>query len=61
MIMKYTCPTCGYDAAIWHLRLDTSLLELCENCIQDFCNAKSHVSVFELNKHGIRKLVRKCT
>lgn len=56
MIPRYTCPTCGNDFAVWHLRLDTSPLELCENCIRDFSQPNSHVSVFVLNRR--RKTVK---
>ena len=59
MIIKYACPTCGYDSATWHLRLDTSLLELCENYIQDFSNPNSHISGFTLNKRGTKRVIRR--
>lgn len=50
MIARYTCPTCGYEFAVWHLRLDTSPLEMCENCIRDFIKSDSHVIGFALNR-----------
>ena len=59
MIVKYTCATCGYDSAVWHLRLDESRLELCENCVRNFSKPDSHISGFTLNKRETRRVIRR--
>ena len=47
---EYTCPTCGYDKAVWHVRLNTSSLSLCENCLPKFSNRNSRISSFRLER-----------
>lgn len=49
MTRKHTCPTCGYEA-VWMLRISTSNLTLCENCLPEFSNRHSHVYSFRLRK-----------
>lgn len=55
MTRYYTCPTCGYEFAVWHLNLDTSRLEMCENCVRKFMSRDSHVSGFVLNRRVYRR------
>ena len=50
MVKPYTCPTCGNDSAVWHLRISTSSLTLCEKCYGDFCNRYSRINSFSLNE-----------
>lgn len=57
MITHYTCPTCGYDRAVWHLRLNNSAVSLCENCLHKYSNRYSHVSGFVMNNSFRRKQV----
>lgn len=49
MITRYVCPTCGYDKAVWHIRLNLSRLDLCENCYSRFQTPSNHISSFSLN------------
>ena len=58
MITHYTCPTCGYDNAVWHLRLNNSAVSLCENCLPKFTNRHSRISGFVLNNSILRKKVK---
>ena len=61
MIKTHTCPTCGYEA-VWVLRISTSNLTLCENCLPKFSNKYSHVYSFRLRKevhHETHKLTVK--
>ena len=53
-IKEYVCPTCGYDKAVWHVKLNTSSLSLCENCLPEFSNRNSRVSSFRLNGKNMR-------
>ena len=46
---EYTCPTCGYKKAVWHVRVNTSSLSLCENCLPEYSNRYSRISSFYLN------------
>ena len=55
MTRKHTCPTCGYDEAVWMLRISTSNLTLCENCLPEFSNKYSHVYSLRLRKESIRE------
>ena len=48
-IKEYTCPTCGYEKAVWHVRLNTSSLSLCERCLPEMSNRYSRISSFYLN------------
>ena len=48
-IKEYTCPTCGYEKAVWHVRLSTSSLSLCERCLPEMSNRYSQISSFYLN------------
>lgn len=48
MVSKY--PTCGYKEARWMLRISTSNLTLCENCLPQFYNKYSHICSFRLRK-----------
>ena len=57
MIARYVCPTCGYDKAVWHIRLNLSRLDLCENCYSRFKTPSNHVSMFVLNTKTARYLV----
>ena len=57
MITRYVCPTCGYDKAVWHIRLNLSRLDLCENCYSRFKTPSNHVSMFVLNTKTARYLV----
>lgn len=50
MIKSYKCPTCGYEDAVWLLRIDTSRLTLCENCYPQFVNKYSRINSFRLNR-----------
>lgn len=51
MIKTYQCPTCGYAHAVWKLRVNTSALTLCENCLPMFSNKYSRINSFKLNNH----------
>lgn len=50
MIARYICPTCGYEFAVWHLRLNTCEKNLYENCISRYITMNSHVEGFVLNR-----------
>ncbi|MBR1437330.1 MAG: helix-turn-helix transcriptional regulator [Synergistaceae bacterium] len=50
MIVQYKCPTCGYDHAVWHISLDISRLNLCENCLPRFMNPNARINGYELNR-----------
>ena len=50
MTRKHTCSTCGYEDAVWMLRISTSNLTLCENCLSQFYNKYSHIHSFRLRK-----------
>ena len=59
MIHHYTCTTCGFDRAVWHIRLSVSTLSYCENYFyRYFRKARSnvHIEDFCLNKSKRRKL-----
>lgn len=58
-VKHYTCPTCGYDKAVWHLSLDISRVKLCENCMPKFSNPNSRISGFELNHTRNRGVMRR--
>ena len=49
MIREYKCPTCGYEQAVWHVRINTVHMTLCENCYNRFCNKHSRIYSFNLN------------
>ena len=49
MIKTYTCPTCGYDSAVWILRVNTLHVQLCENCYPKFTSKYSRIISFRLN------------
>ena len=55
MTKKHTCSTCGYEDAVWILRISTSSLTLCENCLPEFSNRYSHVYSFRLRKEARRE------
>ena len=55
MTRKHTCSTCGYEDAVWMLRISTSNLTLCENCLPEFSNRYSHVYSFRLRKETHRE------
>ena len=50
MIKAYTCPTCGYDKAIWHINLNSLPQNLCENCLPKFITPKTHITSHALNR-----------
>lgn len=56
MIKKHVCPTCGYEEAVWMLRISTSNLTLCENCLPQFFNKYSHIRSFRLRKEERREV-----
>lgn len=55
-IPHYVCPTCGYEKAVWHLSLNTTPKNLCENCFSDFTAAGSHINSF--NRAGRKNIER---
>ena len=50
MITPYTCSNCGNERAVWHIKLNTSMLEHCESCVAGAMNRYSHVLSFRLNR-----------
>ena len=50
MIKPYTCSNCGNELAVWHIKLNTSMLEHCEHCVAGAMNRYSHVLSFRLNR-----------
>lgn len=58
-VKHYTCPTCGYDKAVWHLSLDISHMKLCENCMPKFSNPHSRINGFVLNHQRKNQAIRR--
>ena len=50
MITPYVCSNCGNEHAVWHIVLNTSMLEHCESCVAGAMNRYSHVLSFRLNR-----------
>ena len=50
MITPYVCSYCGNERAVWHIKLNTSMLEHCESCVVGAMNRYSHVLSFRLNR-----------
>ena len=50
MITPYVCSYCGNERAVWHIRLNTSVLEHCESCVAGAMDRYSHVLIFRLNR-----------
>ena len=49
-INTYTCSACGYHSAIWHIRLNNSLRDYCENCATKHMDRFSHIIRFVMNE-----------
>lgn len=56
MITPYVCSYCGNERAVWHIKLNTSMLEHCESCVAGAMNRYSHVLSFRLNRRQDAKV-----
>ena len=55
ILKTYTCPTCGYEGAVWKLEVNTMHSQLCENCYPKYSNRYSRIISFKLNCKVIKR------